>query len=209
VVIGSTEVTENADAAKADAALREGASGPENISRGLNYLNESEHPPDRILICTCDLPFITADSVNRFLALAPHNVDFCVPLITEESFLDAFPQAEATFVELQDGTFTTGCLYSVNPSALKRSLPHIDRLFLTRKSKLGMARLLGMRFVMLMLSKRLTVKDIERKVQEILGCSGAAVPHSPPELALDIDYVEDYHYVVQSLRTMRKVAAIR
>jgi molybdopterin-guanine dinucleotide biosynthesis protein A len=208
VVVGSAEIIESADVVKADAAIREGATGPENIFRGLDHLAKDTDRQNRVLICACDLPFLSGDSVKRFLAQCPEGPDFCVPLIAEEDFAEAFPQAAATFVELRDGTFTTGCLYNVCPEALRRAIHHIDRVFERRKSKLGMARLLGFGFVWMLLTKRLTVRDVEKKVLELLGCTGAAVPNSPPELAMDIDYVEDYHYVLQTLRTMRKVPAI-
>ncbi len=208
VLVGSAEVLEHADAGLADAGLREGASGPENIFRALDYLLESDEKPERLLICTCDLPFIEANSILRFLAMCPEDKDFCVPLISEDDFAEAYPQAPATFVDLRDGTYTTGCLYNVTAEGLKRAIHHIDRLFLNRKSKIGLARMLGWRFVVLLLSKRLTIRDVEDKVMELLGCPGAAVPGSPAELAYDIDYLEDYHYALQALRTMRKVPAI-
>ncbi len=208
VVIGSAEVIEHPDCAKADGSIREGASGPENIFRGLDWLLASGSPPERVLICTCDLPFITAEVISRFLAQCPESKDFCVPLVSQEDFTEAYPQASATFVDLKDGTLTTGCLYKCRTEGLQKAIHHIDRVFVNRKSKLGLARLLGMRFVMLMLTKRLSVRDIEDKVVELLGCTGAAVAYSPPELAYDVDYVEDYHYALQAFRTARKVAAI-
>lgn len=208
VLVGSSEVIENADAAKADVSLREGASGPENIFRGLDYLMELSDPPERVLICTSDLPFIEAASVRKFVDSCPERKDFCVPLIAEDDFAEAFPEASATFVQLVDGSYTTGCLYSATPEGLRKAIHHIDRLFLNRKSKIGMARLLGWGFVYRLLTKKLTIRDIETKVVELLGCTGAAVPNSPPELAFDVDYIEDYHYAVQTFRTMRRVPAI-
>ena len=142
--------------------------------------------------------------VQRFVDACPSNRDFCVPLVSERDFAEAFPQAKATFVGLRDGVFTAGCLYNSNLKALKKAIHHIDALFMNRKSKVGMARVLGMRFVLLLLTKRLTIKDIEDKVMDLLGCTGAAVASSPPELAYDIDYLEDYHYVVATLKATRR-----
>lgn len=207
-LVGSTELIESADAAPADFRLREGATGPENIFKGLDELVKQGDISDRVLICTCDLPFVTADVVKQFLSLCNEQKDFCVPLVAEEDFLELYPRAEATFVSLRDGPVTTGCMYNVRPEALRLAIHHIDRLFVNRKSKIGMARVLGMRFVLMLLTRRLTVRDVEDKVMELLGCSGQAVADSPPELSLDIDYLEDYHYALQAFRTMRKVPAI-
>lgn len=207
VLIGSEELRSHTDAGAADAILAEGATGPENIFRGVDHLLEQEDPPERVLICTCDLPFLNSKVVARFVDSCSPGKDFCVPLISEYDYAEAFPQATATFVQLRDGTFTTGCMYNANIKALKKALHHIDRLFMNRKSKVGMARVLGMRFVILLLTKRLTIKDIEDKVMDLLGCSGAAVAESPAELAYDIDYLEDYHYVVATLKATRRVMA--
>ena len=204
VLVGSHEVREHTDAKMADVLLSEGETGPENIFRGVDYLLEEKAPPERVMICTCDLPFLTAKGIQRFVDSCPANKDFCVPLISELDYAEAFPQAKATFVTLRDGVFTTGCVYNANIKALKKALHHIDRLFMNRKSKVGMARVLGMRFVMLLLSKRLTIRDIEDKVMELLGCTGAAIPESPPELAYDVDYLEDYHYAVATMKATRR-----
>jgi molybdopterin-guanine dinucleotide biosynthesis protein A len=204
VLIGSQEVRESVEAQAADALLAEGQTGPENIFRGVDYLLEDPNPPERVLICTCDLPFLTPKTIQRFVDSCPVNKDFCVPLISEADYAEAFPQAHATFVNLRDGTYTTGCVYNANIKALRKALHHINQLFMNRKSKIGMARVLGMRFVMLLLTKRLTIRDIEDKVMDLLGCSGAAIPQSPPELAYDIDYVEDYHYAIATMKATRR-----
>ena len=205
VIVGSHEVRESADAALADALVAEGSTGPENIFRGIDYLVAEKDPPERVLICTCDLPFLTHQVVQKFIDACPKNKDFCVPLISEKDFAEAFPQAKATFVDLRDGVYTAGCMYNAKIEALKKGLHHIDRIFVNRKSKVGMARVLGMRFVLLLLTKRLTIKDIEDKVMDLLGCSGAAVPQCPAELAYDIDYLEDYHYVIATIKATRRI----
>ena len=103
VLIGSQEVLDHQDAQGADVLLQEGATGPENIFRGIDYLLEEEkNPPERTLICTCDLPFLDPKVVQRFVDACPSNRDFCVPLVSERDFAEAFPQAKATFVGLRE-----------------------------------------------------------------------------------------------------------
>lgn len=204
-IVGSEELRSHTDAGAADILVAEGATGPENIFRGVDALLEEKEPPEQVMICTCDLPFLNEKAVQRFVDACPANKDFCVPLVSEYDFSEAFPQAKATFVPLRDGVYTAGCLYKTNIEALKKALHHIDRLFVNRKSKIGMARVLGMRFVMLLLLKRLTIRDIEDKVMDLLGCSGAAVPNCAAELAYDVDYLEDYHYAVATMKATRRV----
>jgi molybdopterin-guanine dinucleotide biosynthesis protein A len=207
VLVGGEEIRSHTDAGGADILVAEGQTGPENIFRGVDTLLEEKDPPERVLICTCDLPFLNNKVVRRFVEACPANRDFCVPLVSEYDYAEAFPQAKATFVQLRDGVYTTGCLYNANIKSLQRALHHIDRLFVNRKSKIGMARVLGFRFVLLLLLKRLTIRDIEDKVVDLLGCTGAAVPNSAAELAYDVDYLEDYHYVVATMKATRRVVS--
>jgi GTP:adenosylcobinamide-phosphate guanylyltransferase len=194
-VIGSHEVLEEAKGLGADLLVPEGNSGPDNIFRGLDALLK-ESAFERLMIVTCDLPFLTPELIQKFVADCPPK-DFCIPLIAEPTFNKRYPNAPATFVSLRDGTYTTGCIYLAQVEPLKNARPYIEKVFEQRKSKLGMAKLLGLGFVIKYLTKTMTVTDVEKKITDLLKCSGAAVRDSAPEFAYDIDYLEDYEYAVK------------
>lgn len=196
-VIGSSEVLNHPDAQIADLLLEETETGPGNILKGLDELGKSPEKTQRVMIVTCDLPFLTADSIREFERLSPKNKDISVPLIRAKSYEEQFPGTKATYATLKAESLTTGCLYIIESNALRAARPHIERVFENRKSIFGMAKLLGLVFVVKYITKALTVGDVEKKIESILGCSGAAVHGSPPELAFDIDYLEDYEYAVQ------------
>lgn len=196
VIVGADEVIDHPDCVLADARLPDKGSGPRNIMSGIEQLQQMPSPPDRVLIVTSDLPFLTPNSVERFLDLCETNVDFNVPLIERPDYEEAYPGAEATFVKLLDGEWTTGCMYEVSVKGFRTALPHIEEVFMRRKSKLKIAWMLGPKFVWDYAFKKLTVPDIEAKITDLLKVQGRAVPGSPPELAYDIDYVDDYKYAV-------------
>lgn len=227
-VIGPQEVRDHSDAKLADILLDEGATGPENIYKGLAALtspppipspSSTNHPdgelaPEtiphpqtpsprdssgregerKILIVTTDLPFLTPELLQSYIDLCPLDKDFTVPLVGKNAWNEKYPGFPATFVKLRDGEWTTGCAYIATVDGLRRAKPHIERVFENRKSKLGMAKLLGPGFVLKYLMKKLSVDDVEKKVRQLLDCSGVAVPNSPPELAFDLDYLDDYEY---------------
>jgi GTP:adenosylcobinamide-phosphate guanylyltransferase len=197
ILIGPDEVRNHPDAASATYKLQPGETGPDNIYLGLNQLLAEPEPPQKVLVVTTDLPFLTPELIKNFIDMCPSDRDICVPLVNGTAFRKRFPGTEATFVKLKDDEWTTGCAYVMDVQALKKAKPHIDRVFANRKSKLGMARMLGPAFVLKWLTKRLTLVDVEAKIMSILGCSGAAVTGSAPELAFDIDYAEDYEYAVK------------
>jgi GTP:adenosylcobinamide-phosphate guanylyltransferase len=200
IVIGPDEVLNSDDGQRASYRLLPGDTGPDNIYLGLDQLLKEPTPPQKVLVVTTDLPFLTSDVVKKFIDDCPVDRDICVPLIRSSDFRKRFPGTEATFVKLKDDEWTTGCAYVMDVNALKKAKPHIDRVFENRKSKMGMARLLGPAFVLKWLTKRLTLVDVEAKIMNVLGCSGAAITNSAPELAFDIDYVEDYDFAVKHVK---------
>jgi CTP:molybdopterin cytidylyltransferase MocA len=205
VVIGSDEVLAHPDAKKADISIEEGVSGPDNIYLGLQALLESGNPPDRVLISTTDLPFVSAEVVRRFVESCPSK-DFCVPLISEQEYAERFPGTHATCITLRDRVCTAGCMYMATVSGLKGARPYIEKVFEQRKSKIGMAKLLGPMFLIKFVLKRLTLADVENKITGLLRCTGAAVAGSPPELVFDIDYLDDYEYAIANAE---RIAALR
>lgn len=209
VVIGPREIENSVAPHEADVVLPELTSGPENIYKGLYWLNKSDTPPQNILVLTSDLPFLTKEALEKFIDMCPPDKDICVPLISKDAFGEMFPNTDATFVGLKDGVWTTGCAFVFKAAALQKARPHIEKVFEQRKSKLGMARLLGMRFVWKWKTRTLTVKDIEEKVRGLIGCEGAAVFNSPAELAFDIDYLDDYHYATQLIQARKRVVVYK
>jgi GTP:adenosylcobinamide-phosphate guanylyltransferase len=199
VVIGTPEVLQHDDARGADRTLPAGGSGPDNILTGLKSLTSGPNPPEKVMIVTTDLPFISGAVINRFLDRCPTDRDICLPLITKAEYQARFPNSSSTFVPLKDNVWTAGCAYVVDVRAFQTALPHIEKVFANRKSKLGMAKLLGPIFLVKFLTKTLTVPDIERKIERMLGCTGSAILNSPPELAYDIDALDDYEYALERL----------
>lgn len=202
VVIGPAEVASHSSAVRAaDAVLPEGTSGPDNIFRGLDWLQNNGRPNTRVLIVTTDLPFLTAEAVSGFLNACPPDIEICLPAIRREAFEARFPGAINQYVPLRDGAWTLGCAFLIDADALLRSRVHIERVFRARKSQFAMAQLLGPVFTTRFLFRQLSIPDIERRCSQILGCQGRAVMDCSAELAFDIDTIEDYQYALHSTRT--------
>jgi GTP:adenosylcobinamide-phosphate guanylyltransferase len=176
--------------------IGEADSGPENMFNGLGFLMSQPDPPERVLLATTDLAFVTPEAVNRFIAMAPSDRDIVVPLVRRSEFETAYPGSSSTFVRLRDGSFTLGGMFLLNAATMQRLRPQIDAVFSQRKSKLGMAKLLGPGFIFRFLLKTLTLADVEAKIVALLGCTGSALPGAPVEFAYDIDDLEDYDHAL-------------
>ncbi len=202
VVVGSPAIQAKA-ADFAAIGLDPGDSGPENIFRGLEKLKEKDSNLDKALIVTCDLPFLTPQTIQNYLDLCPPDKDICVPVIEAKEFNRAYPGTTSTFVKTKDGTFTIGGMFLMNARKMPEIRASIEQVFAKRKSKIGMAMLIGPTFIYKYLTKTLTIRDLEAKIESMLKCTGKAVRHAPVEMAYDIDYLDDYEYALKVVEGSR------
>jgi hypothetical protein len=98
-----------------------------------------------------------------------------------------FPDAGRSFARLRDGQFAGGDVHLVNPVALRSNRQLIDEILGARKNNLKQARLVGPRFLLKFLFRRLTFADGERKGEAILGVSCRVLPVRYAELGMDVD----------------------
>jgi hypothetical protein len=198
VVVGPQEVAVQTRHL-ADAALPETDSGAGNVLRGMEWLGAAAdgRPPARVLVITTDLPFLNREALTGFLDACPPAADLCVPVIERREFEARFGQTHTRYVRLRDGQWMIGCAFLLNPRAILRNRPLVERVFAARRSQLGMARLLGARFVLRLLIGRLSLPEVEAKCLSLLGCRGAGIRGCAAELGFDLDYPEDYRYAIQ------------
>lgn len=193
VLIGGPEV-QSAFADQVDFVLEEATTGPDNMYNGLEKLMQADAPPTRVLLATTDLPYIRKEHIEQLIAMSPEDRNIVVPLVHRSDFEAEYPGTSSTFVKLKDGEFTLGGMFLMDAAAMARMKPHVAAVFNQRKSKLGMARLLGLNFVVRYFTHSLALSDIEAKIVSLLQCSGKAVPGAPVQFAYDIDDWEDYSY---------------
>jgi hypothetical protein len=70
----------------------------------------------------------------------------------------------------------------------------VERLVAARKSPIQMAKVAGVGILGRYLMGRLSVEHLIARAHALVGCSGAVVYDAPPELAYDIDLMEEYVY---------------
>jgi molybdopterin-guanine dinucleotide biosynthesis protein A len=168
-----------------------------NLLRGCEHLN----PPAeaRVLVCGSDVPVIHAEAVQDFLTRSPEEADLCMPVVRREAFMACFEGSRNLYVPLAEGAFTAGSQYLFRPEAALRNRPLLERLFNARKSQLGMARTLGAGFVFKLVTRRLTVAELERRAGQLTGCVCRAVMDCRAELAYDIDSLPELLYAEEWL----------
>ncbi len=196
VVVGAREVADHPAARLADVVLPEEASGADNCVRGFDWLRQQSggRALGRVLICASDLPILSTEAVETFLDTCPPEAGVCGSVMERRDFEAAFPGFVKTFVPLRDGAFRMGGVFLIDPAPVERRRAEFERVFTGRKQHLVMARLLGLSFLVRFFFRRLTLTDVQRRCEELLGCPAYVWPACPPELALDIDHLKDYRY---------------
>ncbi len=193
IVIGGEEVQEHCKTLGVD-AIAEANTGPENMFNGLDALCQASPPPDRVILVMTDLPLLQSEHLDWVLENANSGKDIYLTAVRDSNFLSAFPGCPSTFVSLVGEKLTLGGVTVIRPEAMRRSRPYFQAAFELRKSKIGLAKLLGYGFTLKFLLKRVTVQDAEDKIVSLLKCSGTPILGSPPQLAFDVDDVFDFNY---------------
>ena len=166
----------------------------ENIFAGV----EASPPCEYVLISTADVPFLTSDAVQDLVVRgAGLGADIVYPVVEVAECYRRFPGVKRTAVKLNEGEYTGGNLVLARPEFLKRQKQHLIQAYAARKSPVKIAVKLGagtiLRFV---LSKAVSpvfinIPLLEGKVSGVLGGTARALISPYPELATDIDRVED------------------
>jgi len=183
-LVGPEAVTQAADPALFDAAAPAGDEFADNILRGVEAL----HAGGGVLVGTADLPFLTPEAVDDFVARAlAAGAAFVYPIVRREVCEAKFPGTRRTYVRLRGGTFTGGNVVLADVDVLRGRRDLIVHLFGYRKKPVRLAQVLGLGFVLGLALGRLDVEQIERRGAQILGARVAAVVTDYPEIGFDVD----------------------
>ncbi|MCX7922763.1 MAG: nucleotidyltransferase family protein [Clostridia bacterium] len=160
----------------------------ENLVAGIKYLSTEKH----VLVCSSDIPFITAEAINDFVNKSRElGADLCYPIVEKGVNDRKFPEMERTYVKVREGAFTGGNIFYINPKIIESRLHIAEKLLELRKKPLKMAGLLNSRFMLQLLMGTLSINKIEKKFSSIMNINAKAVISQYPEVGSDIDKVGD------------------
>jgi hypothetical protein len=166
----------------------------DNLLHGLAAMTceHSHATPDHVLVITGDLPLITAGAIEDFVTRAlAADADVAYPIIPKVCCERKFPEGRRTYVRLREGVFTGGNAVVMTRGFAEQSRELIGRLYAYRKNPLKLATLFGPRFILGLLSGRLTILNLERRASAIVGARVRAVVSEHAELGFDVDKLED------------------
>jgi molybdopterin-guanine dinucleotide biosynthesis protein A len=168
----------------------------ENLGIGLAQLD-----PDKLaLIVTGDVPLLTCEAIEDLLAVAAmHPAEIYYPVVRKEACEAKFPGIKRTYLTILDGTLTGGNVALVKPSALEACGRFLEQAIATRKKPWMMGSVLGIWLILKFLIKRLSVQDIERRLEVLTGVKAMGVISDYAEIGFDVDKPQDLELVQEIL----------
>lgn len=187
-IVGPVKQLQNKLENEVDYYFEEKGSLFENLRMGLRPFLQDPH----VLLVSSDVPLITGQIVDEFLARCEeHPSDLCYPIVEKRLMEKVFPGAERTYVKLKEGSFTGGNIICLNPRVLDICEDFTKKAIEFRKKPWKTGKLLGIKFLAMLLMGMLTIPKIEERFCEILNVKGVAILSEHPELANDVDKPSD------------------
>jgi len=167
----------------------------ENVMAGANACASSQ-----LLLCTCDIPLVTSQTWREFLnSVESRNLEAAYSVASKQNVEATFPEGKRTYATLTDGIFTGGNAFVLPRENIEHLKGLIDAGYRARKNPLGLARLLGLSFLLKAVTKKLSIADLELKASQILKCRAGAISMKDASLAFDVDKMEDYEMAQKAL----------
>jgi GTP:adenosylcobinamide-phosphate guanylyltransferase len=162
-----------------------------NVLAGVNWLRNEYPDMESVLFSTADLPTLTSANVD-------HYVESCMPFdkgiyyifVTKEEMEARFPGSKRTYTKLKGIEIAGGDL-AIAQVALANENEELWRaLTNARKHAWKLARIVGLRVLLKLLFRRLSIADIEETASRLIGRPAQIVLNAPAEMAMDVDKPE-------------------
>ena len=187
-VVGGSDVRE-ACAHSVDAVIEESESGAANLQRALRAWSAGEP----LLYMTSDMPFVGAAALREFIEAFPPDT-LALPITACRDFDRHFPGAPPFGIQIADERVVNGGVFWIPAGAAPKLENLAMRFFDARKSLTRMALLLGPVLCLQFALRRLTIAALEKQARRRLGIPAIAIRGASPDLAYDIDTLDEYLY---------------
>lgn len=180
----------------ADNQLPAGKSFVDSLATGLEAVQS-----DHFLLVTSDIPFLTQDGVQDFLANCQGEAALHYPIVRVKPGGDM----KRTTIKAREGRFTGGNLGKVNTAMMRRILPVLEQAYVARKKPLKLAAMVGFGTLVRLatgqvIASTLPISALERAVGRFLGASVKAVITEHSCIGNDIDNAAQYQAALKQLQ---------
>jgi len=145
-----------------------------------------------VVVAASDLPALDAPAVDEFVdAVIARNLDVAYACLERRYHEPVYPEFPHTWARMRDGQYCGGGLVALRPRVLPRLSTFLEALGRARKSPLRLAGLFGWDTMARFAIGRLAIEHAERRASKLLAAHVGAVRCTHPQVALNVDRVED------------------
>jgi molybdopterin-guanine dinucleotide biosynthesis protein A len=149
-----------------------------------------------MLLLNVDVPLITAQHLVGIVAQARElKADGYWPIVEKEIVRQRFPATKRTYVRTKQGTFTGGNAFLLKPRLLRDNRKLLEKVYRNRKNPLALASLFSSSTIMRVLTGTVSIPNIERDFSQRFNAHLRIVPFPHPEVAVDLDKLNDYELI--------------
>lgn len=160
----------------------------DSLRSGLRDLPSDED----LLVSTSDLPVLTAESIEDYLARAREkDADLTYGCIEKRTHLAKYPQVPHTWAPLRGGTYCGTGFITIRPRVFPSLERFIEELGRARKNPLQLARLFGWDVLFRFALRRLSITQAEARASQVIGARVCAVISPFAEIGVNVDRVSD------------------
>lgn len=174
-----------------------------SLLNGVDVLNYTHS--NQVLVVTSDIPLITGEIIDNFLKKCRGLEDDIIYPIVSKSLNQAnFSGVKRTYVKFQDGIYTGGNIFLINPDIIRPCAVKAEELVELRKSPLKLVKYIGITYFLKYIFGNLSIRDAEERVSQLFNIKGKAIPVSFPEIGVDVDKPSDLEFVENYFRKSSK-----
>ena len=162
-----------------------------NVMSGINWLRQQYPDIKSVLAATSDLPALTGSNVDSFVeSCEPFDKGIYYIFVTREEMEARFPGAKRTYTKLKGVEVAGGDIAIAQVDLAEEHEELWKSLTNARKHAWQLARVVGLRILLKLLFRRLSIADIEETATRIIDRPTKIVLDAPAEMAMDVDKIE-------------------
>lgn len=165
----------------------------DGMKSAYDYSEDGAEP----IFFTSDIPLITTMNIKSFIERINHSeADAIYLFVPKNSFEREFKEPGRTFFKLKEGEFSGGDMGYVSKFAFQQAIPVLENLHERRKNTGMLVKLLGLKYSIKFVIKKLSIIEIEARIKKILGINVKFMIFDDPRVAMDIDKTKHLSSVI-------------
>ncbi|MEM7113265.1 MAG: nucleotidyltransferase family protein [Chloroflexota bacterium] len=155
---------------------------------GISWLRQNKQLTGPVLMSSSDIPTITPTIIDHFVNIChPFDRSVYYNFITRETLEKRFPGSKRTYVKLKGLEIAGGDLMMAQSELAESHYDFWQAGINGRKHAWKLARTVGWRTLLKLLTRRLSLSDIEDVTERIFGTPSKIILNPNAEIGMDID----------------------